>query len=293
MARIVNVTLAPEAWARCSPEALFALVQAIESAGATSLVLEDPDATIGGDGDPWRWDPSTAVAALAGVTSTLGLVLPVFSSYSEPYNASRRIGSLDHLSGGRTGWLLDPCESAERSARTRSFSPDFGVHDPIGRAIELVEASRSLWDGWETGAFALDVPGNVLVDVDKLHASDYRGVHFRVAGPCNLRRPPSGNPPLFVRATDVDDLLIAVADVVITDSEALRTEIRGSAHRPITVLLSADADAAPPTSVDGLDLVVSDPSQIDPLFGALAELEPASSAASGLRAARALPSLRT
>lgn len=297
---IINVTLEADAWARHEHSELITAVKAIESAGATSVVFEDPDSS-GGPG-PWRWEPSTAVGALTSTTQHIGLVLPIASGYTEPFTASRRIGSLDHLSGGRVGWLLDPTQTPERDARTRAVSPDLGDHDPLGRAIELVEANRALWDEWEEGAFALDVANNLLVDVDRIRPANFAGRHFRVAGPSNLRRPPSGNPPLYVRVNGSADLVLAgLADVILAATPDLVNQI-GDRRGRSTVLISVAVgwpDPQTPIQVsgaDGIDIVVSAPDQLEALEetirGVIGERSGAVEHSPGLRAALSLPELR-
>ncbi|MFP3387024.1 LLM class flavin-dependent oxidoreductase, partial [Tritonibacter sp. SIMBA_163] len=49
-------------------------------------------------------DPVIALAALAHATSHIGLIATVSTTFLHPYNLARQIGTLDHLSGGRTGW---------------------------------------------------------------------------------------------------------------------------------------------------------------------------------------------
>jgi alkanesulfonate monooxygenase len=38
------------------------------------------------------------------VTEHIGLVATATTSYNEPYNIARKFASLDHISGGRSGW---------------------------------------------------------------------------------------------------------------------------------------------------------------------------------------------
>src|SRR5262249_34500363 len=51
-----------------------------------------------------RLDPITMMPAPGGVTRHIGLIVTASASYSEPYNLARAFASLDHLSGGRSGW---------------------------------------------------------------------------------------------------------------------------------------------------------------------------------------------
>ncbi|MFC7542123.1 LLM class flavin-dependent oxidoreductase [Siccirubricoccus deserti] len=51
-------------------------------------------------------EPITALAALAGATSRIGLIATASTTYTEPYNLARQFASLDHISGGRVGWNI-------------------------------------------------------------------------------------------------------------------------------------------------------------------------------------------
>ena len=51
-----------------------------------------------------RFEPITILSALGAVTSNIGLVGTLSTSYSQPFTVSRQFSSLDHISGGRAGW---------------------------------------------------------------------------------------------------------------------------------------------------------------------------------------------
>src|SRR6266702_6549068 len=53
-----------------------------------------------------KLEPTATLAALAMVTSRIGLVATATTTYNEPYNIARRFASIDHISGGRAGWNL-------------------------------------------------------------------------------------------------------------------------------------------------------------------------------------------
>ncbi|MFZ4409523.1 MAG: LLM class flavin-dependent oxidoreductase, partial [Paracraurococcus sp.] len=65
-------------------------------------------------GSPWRPaagrqvfpEPATLIAALAPVTTHLGLVATATTTYGDPYTLARRFGTVDQISGGRAGWNL-------------------------------------------------------------------------------------------------------------------------------------------------------------------------------------------
>ena len=51
-----------------------------------------------------RFEPLTVLSALAAITSKIGLVSTLSTTYSEPFSAARQFASLDLISGGRAGW---------------------------------------------------------------------------------------------------------------------------------------------------------------------------------------------
>ena len=56
---------------------------------------------------PRTWlEPITTLAALAGVTSRIGLIATCSTTYTEPFNLARQFASLDHITGGRVGWNI-------------------------------------------------------------------------------------------------------------------------------------------------------------------------------------------
>ena len=51
-----------------------------------------------------RPNTTTVLAALAAVTTHLGLAGTLSSTFNEPYEVARQVASIDHLSGGRAAW---------------------------------------------------------------------------------------------------------------------------------------------------------------------------------------------
>lgn len=61
-----------------------------------------------------RFEPITLLSALAAVSTNIGLVGTLSTSYSEPFTVARQFGSLDVISGGRAGWnvVTSPLEGS-------------------------------------------------------------------------------------------------------------------------------------------------------------------------------------
>ncbi|MET7403312.1 LLM class flavin-dependent oxidoreductase [Dactylosporangium sp. NPDC005572] len=49
-------------------------------------------------------EPTTVLARIAAQTERIGLIGTLSSSYNDPVELARRLGDLDHVSGGRFGW---------------------------------------------------------------------------------------------------------------------------------------------------------------------------------------------
>ena len=53
-----------------------------------------------------RLEAPTVMATLAALTSKIGLVSTLSTTYHHPYNVARKFSTLDHLSGGRAAWNI-------------------------------------------------------------------------------------------------------------------------------------------------------------------------------------------
>lgn len=151
----------------------------------------------------FRLEPITWLAAIAAVTSRIGLIATASTTYSEPYNLARLFASLDHISHGRAGWNI-VTTSAPQAAQ------NFGLpeHPPHGeryeKAKEFLDVVTKLWDSWEDDALVIDPASGIFADTDRIHSIDHVGKHFRVRGPLNTARSPQGR-PVYVQAGSSED----------------------------------------------------------------------------------------
>jgi alkanesulfonate monooxygenase SsuD/methylene tetrahydromethanopterin reductase-like flavin-dependent oxidoreductase (luciferase family) len=145
-----------------------------------------------------RPDTLTVLAALAAVTTRLGLAGTLNATFHEPYELARQLATLDHLSGGRAAWNV-----------VTSSGPFFGANFRRGgfldhslryqRAGEFIRTARELWDS-DGGAFA------------------HHGSQFDIEGTFGVPRSPQGH-PVILQAGDSDpgrELAAAEADAVFT-----------------------------------------------------------------------------
>ena len=127
------------------------------------------------------------------MTDRIGLVGTVDTTRHEPFEVSRQLATLDHLSGGRAGWHV--------------VSPGA---DGAGRSDEFVTVARAFWDSWAAGAVLADIDTGVYADPARIRAVDHRGVHFDVRGLATLPAGPQGH-PVLVATGDAE-----FADVLVT-----------------------------------------------------------------------------
>ena len=142
-----------------------------------------------------RVDPLSAVAFLAGVTERIGLVATVNSTYADPFTVARASASVDLLSGGRAALNLVTGSDA-RSAANHGVEFTHASTARYDRAVEFQDVLRRLWDSFEDEAIVADAASGVFLDPSRVHATEFAGEHFRVAGPLNVVRPVQGHLPI-------------------------------------------------------------------------------------------------
>ncbi len=133
-----------------------------------------------------RPDSLAILASLAAVTERVGLMATITTTYHEPYELARQLGTLDHLSDGRAGWNLVTSSDPFTGANFRR-----GGYLPYDRRYErgeqFVESVQLLWDAWAArgSRFAYD------------------GSQVQIAGEFPLPPLPQGR-PVMIQAGDSD-----------------------------------------------------------------------------------------
>jgi FMN-dependent oxidoreductase (nitrilotriacetate monooxygenase family) len=140
-------------------------------------------------------EPVTVLAAVAAVTSRIGLIATCSTTYTEPFNLARQFGSLDHISNGRVGWNIVTSWLAT-AARNYGGSGQVGHDDRYVQGEEFMEVVKGLWDSWAEDAVLDDRAGGRYANPDRIRPIDHKGQHYDVAGPLNLPRGPQGRPVL-------------------------------------------------------------------------------------------------
>ncbi len=190
-----------------------------------------------------RPDAITQLAALAGITRHIGLVATQNTTYNEPADLARKLGSLDVLSGGRAGWNAVTTDNAWTGANFRRGGfLDHALR--YERAAEFVATVRAIWDAWDDGAIATSQQSPAWASAEAIHPVVRTGPHFDVRISPTLPRSAQGHPVIF-QAGDSPagrDFAAAHADVIFSrhgthfdDALAFATDIRArlrAAGRP-------------------------------------------------------------
>ncbi len=197
---------------------LPALARDLETVGVGAITVTD-----GG------LHPVHVAASLAPVTSALALVPRTDAIYVEPFHLATQLMSLDHVSHGRAGWLVE--------ART-----DAGSAHAVGRelldaqqtareAVDVIDAARRIWDSWTDDAVVRDAARGVYVDASRLQYADVETQTFSVRGPSITPRSPQGLVPVFV--ADADRRTVGEHAEQLADGRALDVRVDANASAEV------------------------------------------------------------
>ena len=171
---------------------------------------------------PTSFEPMTLLSALAMVTKKIGLIATSSTTYDAPYHVARRFASLDHISGGRSGWNIVTTANPNAS---RNFGIEFQMeHDErYIRAKEFYDVVTGLWDSWEDDAFVRNQKTGIFFDTEKMHTLNHQGKYLKSRGPLNIARPIQGWPVIVqAGASNAGRQLAAeTAEVVFTSQPTI------------------------------------------------------------------------
>lgn len=163
----------------------------------------------------FQFNGFAAASYLAAVTSRIGLIASVNTTYSDPYLTAQLASNVDHLSRGRFG--VNFVAGAPGGAAHRNFGhgerPDHA--DAYVRAGEFLEVFTRLQDSWSDDWFVGDKEGGRLFAPEAAEPIDFVGTHFQVAGPLNAPRSPQGRVPILHAGTSDESFALGAryADV--------------------------------------------------------------------------------
>ncbi|MDB5447156.1 MAG: FMN-dependent oxidoreductase, nitrilotriacetate monooxygenase family, partial [Phenylobacterium sp.] len=170
-----------------------------------------------------KLEPIALLSGLAAVSSDIGLVATMSTSYNEPFNVARQIGSLDLMSGGRAGWNVvttgDP-----GAGLNFGLDESYSHAERYKRATEFVQVVRGLWDSWEDDAFVYDKARRIFADTSKMHTLNHSGEYYKVRGPLDLQRSPQGQPVAFQAGASGDGQAFAArfADAIFGGTRSFK-----------------------------------------------------------------------
>lgn len=206
--------------------------------GAAVRISAKDDDALSYNGRIEQFEPTTLIAALSAVTEKIGLVVTASTTYNEPFNLARRFASLDHLSGGRTGWNVVTSWS---EAEAKNFSRDKHMEHATRyeRASEFMDIARKLWDSWDDDAFIRNKETGQYFDPAKMHVANHKGEFFSVQGPINIERPIQGHPVIAQagQSEPGQELAARTADIVYTaqndieEAKAFYASVKGRTEK--------------------------------------------------------------
>lgn len=188
----------PAAW-RVSGKAGFAgaapfrdMARTAERGGLDAILFGLP-----GESGGLHLDPLPLLGAMIGATKRIGLCGYWPADVAEPFHVARVFATLDHLAGGRTGWIAGLAGAAALAGRFQRLDLPTSGADAEARLAELIDVARQLWDSWEDGSFVVDQATATFADSEKVRPIDHAGRFFTVRGPLNVPRPVQGQPVIL------------------------------------------------------------------------------------------------
>ncbi|MEP7452540.1 LLM class flavin-dependent oxidoreductase [Phyllobacterium sp. SB3] len=140
-------------------------------------------------------EPSTIVPVIAGATRNLGIGVTLSTAFEHPYSMSRRLSSLDHLTGGRLAWNIVSSYSKSEWDAYGSTMPDRSLR--YERLHDYIDLCKKLWSSWDEGAIVADKVSGVYADPSKVREINHDGPFFKCRARHFVSPSPQGNPVLW------------------------------------------------------------------------------------------------
>ncbi|MEV0338928.1 NtaA/DmoA family FMN-dependent monooxygenase [Nocardia sp. NPDC050713] len=250
---VTGVSGSPEVYAAAVDPRRSTLAQAVEIAKLAEA--EKFDAlfaadllSFGAQGAIGAQEPLIFVSALAAVTSHVGLIATVTTTFHHPYNLARLFGTLDHVSNGRAAWNAVTSSVGEENYGDQELpSPE----ERYARAAESLAVVNALFDSWAPGALTPDGRGGAVLRPELVRPVDHAGRYFTVRGPLNIPPLPQRRPVQFQAGQSEGGVELGArfAEVVFTSLPTLEDAV--------TYTKRIRARAAELGRAEGLPLVMS------------------------------------
>jgi alkanesulfonate monooxygenase SsuD/methylene tetrahydromethanopterin reductase-like flavin-dependent oxidoreductase (luciferase family) len=166
-----------------------------------------------------RLDALTLMGAAAGVTTRIGLCGYWPLDVAEPFHVARVMASLDHLSGGRAGWVTG-LAGKESLLADYAYMPLLADGQAAQRAAEFISVVRGLYDSWEENSYVIDQKSGLFADPDRVRAIMHSGPYFTVRGPLNVPRSIQGHPVIMLHdrgSRALREAALPLVDVALCD----------------------------------------------------------------------------
>ncbi len=150
-----------------------------------------------------RPEALTLTSFVAAVSTHIGIISTVNTTYAEPYHVARATAQIDHLSKGRSAWNIVTGKN-EEAAQNFGRDAHWDAAKRYEWTDEFVRVVKGLWDSWEDDALQGDKERGLFIDPSKVHQLNFRGKHFSVDGPLNIARPPQGHVPILHAGSSED-----------------------------------------------------------------------------------------
>ena len=207
----------------------------LEAAGIGAIVLTD-----GG------LHPIHAAAHLAPATTATALIPRADAVHIEPFHLATQLMSLDHVSGGRAGWLLTAATDPAVPAAVGREVLD--ARAAAQEAADVLAVSRLLWDSWTDDAVVRDADSGIYVAAARLQYADFEGATFSVRGPAITPRSPQGQVPVLIADADREVVGEEVAGRA-ADGRALDVDATGLDAEGIVAAVDASLRSAGASAV--------------------------------------------
>lgn len=191
---------------------------------------------------PAFWfDPIVNLTAISQVTSRVGLVSTISSTFSNPFTAARQLLSLDHLTKGRVGWNL-VTSMTDIEAKNHSMKALPPREKRYEKADEFANVMNKLFLSWNSEDFLHDREEGKLIHPANIQSFHHDGHYFQVSGPSTTPSSPQGRPVAMQAGASKQGIALAAkyADAVYSVSwnlkqakayrEKLNEQIKSSEH---------------------------------------------------------------
>jgi alkanesulfonate monooxygenase SsuD/methylene tetrahydromethanopterin reductase-like flavin-dependent oxidoreductase (luciferase family) len=238
----ISAAIAPQTSLKQSRQFWTELTKPFDGAFAF-LTLEDEFADKGGDG----LDAILLANWLAPRLANIGIIAGAPVNFLEPFHVSTAIATLDYVSEGRAGLLVQQLTNQRNLEASKALGALNGYPSLDQQALktdtqDAIEVIRRLWDSWEDDAVIRDKKTQRFLDASKLHYINFESEIFRILGPSITPRPPQGQPIVAATLSNLDELNVARnADVVfVTADEQLIRAAGVSVHDRAAPFVVAD-----------------------------------------------------